>query len=315
MTKRRNPVLAALASFFLPGLGQLYNGQVALFAAYLGAYFLAGLFYTLRLFGVMLSDNPAAAMSTVFAPLGLMFLIWLASVVHAIFGALNSADYEVQSYNKGLIYFGTLLAAYVVVPAIIAYPLIKFSMKQHGITTPQQATAAMERFNRLGLGGMAARAARPTGQAVDLKMNIPDPDSIAAEATTVFHVNLVGGQDGGIYDATSGEPVCVHRSSSGTPSWAGLYANPADTAGLSAIQFRVPIEAGETNDFQLSVNRGSGTESRSYVVDGRRPWGENGKGRASVEKRAGSAVIRLDAATAEGVRVEAVVQCKRVTEE
>ena len=311
-TKSRNPVLAALASFFLPGLGQLYNGQPVLFGGFLVAYFGAALFYTVRLFDVILSDNPAAAMSTAFAPLGLMFLIWLGSVVHAIFGALNQPEYEVRSFNKGLVYLGSMLLAYVIVPAAISIPLIRFAMKQHGITTPVQVSAAMTRFSRLGLGGMAARAVEGP---VDLKLNIPNPDSLAAEAVTVIHITLVGGQDSGIYDAVSDEAVCTHRSSATEPSWAGLYANPADTSGLSAVQFRVPIEVGETSDFQLSVNRGSGTESRSYLVDGRRPWGENGKGRASVEQRGGTTVIRLDAVTENGVRVEAVVQCRRVTEE
>jgi hypothetical protein len=315
VTKRRSPALAALASFFLPGLGQLYNGQPMLFAAWLTGYFLAAIFYTVRLFGVILSDNPAAEMTSVFVPLALMGLIWLSSVVHAIFGALNQSDYELQSYNRGLVYLGSVLFAYLLLPAAISIPLVKFAMKQHGITTPEQANAAMAKFGKLGLGGMVARAARPEEGPVDLKIDIPDPDSMAALATTVFHISLVGGQDGGIYDANSNEIVCTHRSSTSQPSWAGLYANPGDTAGLTAVQFRVPIDEGETNDFQLSINRGSGAESRSYVVDGRRPWGENGKGRAQVERRGGSAVIRIDAATAEGVRVEAVVQCKRVAEE
>src|SRR5262249_30171179 len=154
----------------------------------------------------------------------------------------------------------SVLVAYILLPAVISVPLVRFAMSRNGITTAAQATAAMERFNKLGLGGIAAQAARPREQKVDLKINIPDPHSMAAEATTVFHVNLIGGQDGGIYDATSREKVCTHRSSTTEPSWAGLYANPADTSGLSAIQFRVPIEEGETNDFQLSVNRGSGVE-------------------------------------------------------
>ncbi len=315
MTKRRSPIVAALASFFLPGLGQLYNGQPVLFAGFLAAYFGAAVFYTLRYIGVILSDHPAAALSTVFVPLGLIFLVWLASVVLAIFGALDRPDYELQRYNQGWIYIVSVLCAYVIVPVAMTSPLVKFAFRQHGITTPEQANAAMARFSKLGLGGMAALAARQREQKVDLKINIPDPDSMAAEATTVFHVNLIGGQDGGIYDATSNDKVCTHRASATEPSWAGLYANPADTTGLSAIQFRVPIEQGETNDFQLSVNRGSGTDSRSYVVDGRRPWGENGKGRATVERKGSMTVIRLDASTAEGVRVEAVVQCKAFSEE
>ena len=47
----------------------------------------------------------------------------------------------------------------------------------------------------------------------------------------------------------------------------------------------------------------------------RRPWGESGKGRASIERRGEGAVIRLDATTAAGVRVELIVQCRGVTQE
>src|SRR5262249_12581264 len=153
------------------------------------AYFGVGIFYTLRLFGVMLAENPAAAMSSVFLPLGLMFLVWLGSVVHAIFGALNQPDYDLQSYNRGWVYLGSIVGAYVLLPVLISVPLVRFAMHQHGITTPAQASAAMERFNKLGLGAIAAQAARPREQQVDLKINIPDPDSMAAEATTVFHIN------------------------------------------------------------------------------------------------------------------------------
>jgi len=314
-TKRRSPALAALASLAMPGLGQLYNGQPRLALTWFAAYWTVGILYSLRVLDLMLAENPGAEMSRPLALLGLMAIIWLGGVLQAIFSALNQPDYVLQSYNRGVVYLGSILVAYVLLPLALAFPGARWALAQRGITTPEQRAEWLAKFQRLAGRSVGARGTGPVGRPVDLKIDIPDPDSVAAAATTVFHVTLVGGPDGGIYDANTRDAVCTHRASTATPSWAGLYANPADTSGITAIQFRIPVDEGETNDFQLSVNRGNGTESRSYVVDGRRPWGENGKGRASVERRGETAVIRLVAATAEGVRVEAVVQCREVVEE
>jgi len=314
--KRRSPVLAALASLSMPGLGQLYNGQPTLAIIWFVAYWTVGAFYAMRIFEVILAANPAAEISRPLALLALMGLIWLGGVVQAVFGALDQQEYVLQAYNKGVVYLGTYLVGYVIFPLLLTFPVARWALARHGITTPEARAEWLGRLRQFAAGKTGAPgAAGPAARRVDLKIGIPDPDSLAATATTVLHVTVVGGPDGGIYDATTDDALCTHRISASAPSWAGLYANPADTAGLTAIQFRIPIDQGETNDFQLSVNRGTGTESRSYVVDGRRPWGENGKGRASVSRRDGTAVIRIEAATAEGVRVEAVVQCREVVEE
>jgi hypothetical protein len=239
-----------------------------------------------------------------------MGLIWLAGVVQAVFASLGQQDYELKSYNSGLVYLGLYLLAYVGLPLLLAFPVGRWVLARHGVTTPEQRAALVGRLGGLTPAGGARMAIRPVAAPVDLEIDIPDPDAAARAAMTVFHIVLVGGPDGGIYDATSREAVCSYQTTGAESSWAGLYADPADTAGLTAIQFRVPIEQGETNEFQLSLNRGTGTTSRNYVVDGRRPWGENGKGRATVDRRGHGAVIRMDATTPEGVRVEAVVQCK-----
>jgi hypothetical protein len=214
------------------------------------------------------------------------------------------------------VYVAAYLLSYVALPLLLAFPVARWIMARNGITTPEQRAEWLARIQRAGGGaGPGVLVGAPAGPPADLKIDIPDPEAAAAGAATVFHVTLVGGPDGGIYDATSAEPVCTHRSTGGEPSWAGLFANPRDSAGITAVQFRVPIEAGETNDFQLSLNLGNLPHGRSYVVDGRRPWGEKGRGRASIQRRGDGAVIRFDAATAEGVRVEAIVQCRVVAQE
>lgn len=309
MTKRRSPVLAALASLTMPGLGQLYNGQMPLALLWFVGYWVVAILYTLKVIAIMASPDPAAHLSSPLGLLLVMGVIWLGGVVQAIFAALDRPDYALQRYNRGLVYVGVYLLAYVALPLAMAILLGGRIPRQQGDgRTDASGLAAL-------LEGLTRSRSAGAGQPIDLKIDIPNPDSAAAAATTVFHVTLVGGPDGGIYDATSKEPICTYRADPTAPSWAGLYANPRDTASLTAVQFRIPVAEGETNDFQLSVNRGNGTESRSYLVDGRRPWGEDGKGRASVERRGEGALIRVDATTEQGVRVEAVVQCRRVSKE
>lgn len=308
MTKRRSPVLAALASLTMPGMGQLYNGQPLLALACFIAYWAVGIVYTFRLIDALASPDPSAHLASAIGWLLAMMAVWLGGVVQAVFAALDRPDYELQPYNRGVVYFGLYLGVYVLLPFVAAVPLARMALRGRALPADSTQVAAF-------LEKLARPRVSTAGQPVDLKIDIPDPEAAAASAATVFHVTLVGGPDGGIYDATSPEAVCTRRADPAAPSWAGLYANPADTAGLTAVQFRIPIAEGETTDFQLSINRGNGAETRSYLVDGRRPWGEDGKGRAVVERRGEGAVIRVNATTEQGVRVEAVVQCRRVSGE
>lgn len=307
MTKRRSPSLAALASFTLPGLGQLYNGQPWMALAWFVGYMGLGLYYTYKVFGAVAAaapGTPPVMPTNLF--LG-MCVVWLGGVVQAVLAALGRQDYELRPYNHGLVYFLAYPFAYGMVPVIAAFFFRPYLVRLRDAgQLPDSAAVAS------GLQGWLRRASQPkVGEPVDLRVEIVDPEAAAATANTVFHVVLVGGPDGGIYDAATDEVVCTERKDPSAPSWAGLYANPRDTAGLTAVQFRVPIAQGETNDFQLSVNRGNGESTRTYLVDGRRPWGEDGRGRATVERRGEGAIIRVDATTEKGVRLEVVVQCRK----
>ncbi|MFN8651436.1 MAG: hypothetical protein U0133_06020 [Gemmatimonadales bacterium] len=311
MTKPRSGTLAALASLTMPGLGQLYNGQPTLALVFFIGYWAIGLLYTLRVIALLAAPNPATATGGTTGPFLGMTVIWLVGVVQAVQAARAQPDYELKPYNNGFLYTATYLLAYIALPLLAALPLAKYAVRVRGNGELPDSVATTS-----VLAGLLRQARQSqAGDPVDLKIDIPDPEAAAASATTVFHVALVGGPDGGIYDATSSEAVCTRRADPAAPSWAGLYANPSDTAGLTAIQFRIPIAEGETNDFQLSVNRGSGDHTRSYLIDGRRPWGEDGKGRASVERRGDGATIRVDATTENGVRVEVVIQCRRIATE
>lgn len=311
MTKPRSGTLAALASLTMPGLGQLYNGQPTLALVFFIGYWAVALLYTLRVIGMLAAPNPALATEGTTGPFLGMTVIWLVGVVQAVRAAREQQDYELKPYNNGLVYTATYLLAYIGLPLLAALPLAKYAVKVrgNGALPDSVATSSV-------LAGLFREARQPkVGEPVDLKIDIPDPEAAAATATTVFHVTLVGGPDGGIYDATTKDVVCTERRNAAAPSWAGLYANPADTGSLTALQFRIPVAEGETNDFQLSINRGTGERTRTYLIDGRRPWGEDGKGRASVERRGEGATIRVDATTENGVRVEAVIQCRRIATE
>jgi tetratricopeptide (TPR) repeat protein len=92
--RRRNPMHAFLLSAFLPGLGQLYNGE------YLkGVLFLAGGFLTFLLGGESLLRLLFAVSGGRAAPSGLeavfgflSFLLWVAAMVDAPVRAQRSSD-------------------------------------------------------------------------------------------------------------------------------------------------------------------------------------------------------------------------------
>jgi TM2 domain-containing membrane protein YozV len=312
--KPRNPVLAALGSLTVPGLGQLYNGQPKLALVWLGTYFTVSLLYLLRLLEFLAAPAPSQAIPRSLGWLGVLVLIWLGGVVQAVFTALDRQDYALQPYNRGLVYLGMYLACYLVLPLLFAFPLVRRTMIAQGAVTPEQQAQWLDRLRGSGTpaptSGLQA-VPRDVGRPLSIPVDIPNPDSAAAGAATVVHVVLVGGPDGGIYDAASAHPVCTHQAGA-APSWAGLFTAKADSAGMTAIQFRIPIDQGETNDFQLSVNLGNVPTGRSYVVDGRPPRGESRRGTASVQRRGDGVVLRMTASTAQGVRVEATVQCRVV---
>jgi hypothetical protein len=142
----------------------------------------------------------------------------------------------------------------------------------------------------------------------------PDPEVAAQGAATAIHLVLVGGRDGGIYDMHTAVPICTFRRGS-QPSWTSLYANPGDSLGVTAFQFRIPIETGETDRFQVSVNIGNMPRGRSYTVDSRSGAPPPGDvlPRATVERRDNGAVIRIVGESPERVRFEATVRCRKIT--
>ncbi|HMV32126.1 MAG TPA: hypothetical protein PKA50_08395 [Gemmatimonadales bacterium] len=309
--RARNPALAGVLSLLLPGLGQLYNGQPGLAVVVNLVVYGSALLGLSRVVALLGASDPRPLISGVLVPVGVFTMVWIGSVAQAVFAALDRAEYALRPYNHGLVYGGLLVLVYLVFPVAATDAGLRWLLARNGITSPEQVAAWGARVQALRdtgrLRGVAV--ADSLVEIPNLEIAIPpDPEVLARDAATVIHLVLVGGPDGGVYDVFSTPPSCTHQGGA-APSWANLYANPADSLGITAVQLRILADTGATRDFQLSVNVGNLPAGRSYVVDGR-TVGEDTPPSAVVERRGAGAVLRLVGTTETGVRVEATVQCR-----
>ncbi len=319
--KARNPVFAGLLSFLVPGLGQLYNGQPQLAALCFAGVWGATLMSALRFVGAIgaASDARAALGSTLFWG-GVATLLWLGGIVQAVFAALDRSDYFLRKYNHPLVYAGVIALLWVGVPVLLSEPIFRWLLVRNGVETEEQLTQWMMRMGTFRGGStppapVAAESLPAIPEFPDIdRPKQPDPEVAARGAATAIHLVLVGGPDGGVYDMHTPVPICTFRRKP-TPSWTSLYANPGDSLGVTAFQFRVPVDTGQTARFQVSVNVGNLPRGRRYVVDSRS--GEPPPGdvlpNATVERRDAGAVIRIIGESPERVRIEATVRCRKFT--
>ncbi|MBN1524315.1 MAG: signal peptidase I [Spirochaetales bacterium] len=100
MTKKRYPLLAAIFSFFIPGLGQLYCGKIKRAVVIWNASFLL----------LMLFVNVLAGIHLLFklAPV-FVILIALACSVDAYIIAVKNKEYTIKKLNKIIIYSGYIV--------------------------------------------------------------------------------------------------------------------------------------------------------------------------------------------------------------
>jgi TM2 domain-containing membrane protein YozV len=315
----RNPAAAGALSFLLPGLGQLYNGQPLLGLAFLASVYVGALLCGIRFIGALGSPDPRAALSKVMFWGGLATFLWLGGVVQAVFAALDRSEYSVQRYNHPLMYVGIIAVAYLIAPLTLSGAVFRWMLARNGIVTEDQVRDWEGRMTALRAGVRPSRSdatvrdgkAPADTLALQVPTNLPDPEVAARGAATVIHLVLVGGPDGGVYDMHSKEATCTFRGGN-EPSWTNLYANPADSQGVTAIQFRVAADTGTTANFQLNVNLGNIPRGRAYFVDGRTAPGGTTRPAATVVRRGAGAVIRMVAETPDRVRIEATIQCRSV---
>lgn len=321
--KARNPLFAGLLSFLVPGLGQLYNGQPQLAALFFGGVWGASLMSALRFVGAIgaAAEARAALGSTLFWG-GLATLLWLGGIVQAVFAALDRSDYFLQKYNHPLVYAGAIAFLWVGVPVLLSESMFRWLLARNGVETEEQITQWMMRMGTFRAGTTQPAPVAVVPESIPAVPELPDidrprqpdPEVAARGAATVMHLVLVGGRDGGIYDMHTAVPICTFRRGP-QPSWTSLYANPGDSLGVTAFQFRIPVDTGSTARLQVSVNIGNLPRGRSYVVDSRS--GEPPPGdvlpNATVERRGAGAVIRIVGESPERVRIEATVRCREVT--
>jgi len=320
--KARNPVLAGIMSVLVPGLGQLYNGQPQMAALFFAGVAVASLMSLLRFVGAVAAEDPRAALGSTLVWGGIAAFLWLGSVVHAVFMALDRSEYFLQKFNHPLTYIGAIALLYVAGPVLLGQPLFRWALARNGVETEDQLTRWMMRMGALRSGTAAppppttavpdARPVEPATPEAD-RIKLPDPEVAARGAATAIHLVLVGGQDGGIYDMHTVVPICTYRGGA-QPGWTLLYANPGDSLGVTALQFRIPVDTGMTRRFQVSVNVGNLPRGRHYVVDSRSGAPPPGDvlPSATVERRGETAVIRIVGESPERVRIEATVRCREV---
>jgi signal peptidase I len=154
-SKPRKPLLAALMSAILPGLGQLYNGD------WHKALWL--------LLGFALLTVPAIAVVALYLPpswtltalvLGLLLLVivWLYGVINAFRTARRQQDYVLKSWQSGGVYLLILLVC-----SVTALPLLSAYIRQHLVEGMLVPSSSMEpnvlkydlifvdkRYNRVG---------------------------------------------------------------------------------------------------------------------------------------------------------------------
>jgi hypothetical protein len=319
--KARNPALAGLLSFLMPGLGQLYNGQPRIGLAFFAATYGGALLCGIRFIGALGAVDPRAALGKVMFWGGLATFVWLGGVVQAVFAALDRSEYFLLHFNHPLVYAGIIALGYVIGPLVLGGPVFRWMLARNGITTEQQVADWQSRLAALRAGAGAARQAQsiretqpgPLSPEVAIPIDQPDPEVAARGAATAIHLVLVGGRDGGVYDMHSAQATCTFLRGA-EPSWNNLYANPADSLGVTAVQLRVAADTGTTTSFQINVNVGNVPRGRAYFVDGRTALEGATRPSATIVRRGTGAVIRIVGETAEQVRIEATVQCRSVVE-
>ncbi|HTS88349.1 MAG TPA: hypothetical protein VMG41_07630 [Gemmatimonadales bacterium] len=315
--KARNPALAGVLSFLMPGLGQVYNGQLPYAIAFFVIVYGSTLICGIRFIGALGAPDPRAGLGKVMFWGGIATFVWLGGVVHAVFAALDRSEYFLLRYNRIEVYLGLLIVAYVLVPVTMSGAIFRWMLAQNGIRSPAQVAEWQGRMAALRGGVAVPRQAPESTTAannVQIPIELPDPEVAARGAATAIHLVLVGGPDGGVYDMHSAQPSCVFQAGS-APSWTSLYANPADSQGVTALQFRVATDTGTTTSFQVNVNIGNVPTGRAYFVEGRNASEGGTQPSATVAQRDSGAVIRIVGETPQRVRIEATIQCRRIVRE
>lgn len=136
VNRPRKAWLAFLLGLFLPGLGQLYNGQVNRAAWFMLGSWLFGI----PLVGLLmpyLPDNWTAGV--MLGSIGLALLIWLISCMDALLQALKLSNYTPANWQGA----GTYLFLILLV-TVCLFPLLSQQVRKHWVEPFRIPSASME---------------------------------------------------------------------------------------------------------------------------------------------------------------------------
>jgi hypothetical protein len=140
----------------------------------------------------------------------------------------------------------------------------------------------------------------------------------SAQVRETVDVTIAGGPHAGKYQASTEKGGCTYGMA-GPGSWGNQLSDPKekDPKKLNSVQLIVPnakAAAAGTGEFQLIVRFGALLGANTaYTVDTRAASPKKtGSGTVTVVDRGTTGEVKISAATADGVKIEAHIDCKTV---
>ena len=130
------------------------------------------------------------------------------------------------------------------------------------------------------------------------------------DATASVEVTVTGGEFAGTYTGSVADAGCS-RGATGENTFGLQYSTDEDVE-LSSVQLLVndaDAAAGGSDDFLTMLTFGDWVEGTTVEVE---PPAENGSGSVTLDDRGDSATITIDAETADGMAIDATVECHSV---
>lgn len=137
--KKRRPWVAGLLGVVLSGMGQVYNGQLAL-----GALLFVAVVVVATGSIMILLYFPFAPLNVVL-PLLLFATVWLSVLVHAVVGAHRAGQIELRPYNRWYIYVAAIVAV-----GFGLQPVAEAGVRNHVSQAFTISSAAMEPTLQVG---------------------------------------------------------------------------------------------------------------------------------------------------------------------
>jgi signal peptidase I len=204
-TRERHPFLAGLASFFFPGLGQLYVGRLRRALAFVGAAFVLGLIAPLAIFTPL---GPALLVLFLVAS----FTITISATVDAALTARREgATYVLRPVNRAWIYVAFACAVLVGrelwsagmkarvvqafrVPSEAMMPTLLpgdsfFADKSGAARSPKSGDVITFKFPEDPRRDFVKRCVAVEGQTIELRDKVLWIDGRAIDESTVVHID------------------------------------------------------------------------------------------------------------------------------